>query len=178
MGTGQRLRELMDKELPRENGNLSPGIDRDFWHIDLDSEEEQEALRVAREAKHYRLVRAEYARRITESITPPVFAAEDVFKSFQEQFDVEDGSRYEVIVKHLCAYFTNDPRCSKDPNKGLFLCGGVGIGKTTLMEFFQRNQKASYRIVSCRDVESAYGSNDKENGGENAIGQYSYNFRI
>lgn len=179
MGQAQKLRELLDKELPREhNESASPGTDNLFLDIELDAEEEIEALRAGREAKHYRLVRQEYNRRISEELERPTFTAEDVMAKFKESYHVEPESRYEVILKHLCAYFTADPRCGYDPRKGLLLCGGVGIGKTTIMEFFQRNQKASYRVVSCREIESAYASTDKETGGENAIGQYSYNFKV
>lgn len=180
MGQAQKLRELLDKELPKPGQQTSDqaGTDNLFLDIELDSEEEIEALRAAREAKHYRQVRAEYNRRISEELERPSFTAEEVLNKFKETFDVEPESRYEIILKHMCAYFTGDARCGYDPRKGLLLCGGVGIGKTTLMEFFQRNQKASYRIVSCREIESAYASTDKEMGGENAIGQYSYNFKV
>jgi len=184
MGSGQKLREILDKNLPRgtdseQNGTgTSEPLDRLFLDIDLDAEEEIEALRVARENKHYRLVREEYARKIKEEQERPVFTAEEVFERFRESYQVEAESRYETILKHLCAYFTADPRSAYDPRKGLFLCGGVGIGKTTLMEFFQRNQKASYRIVSCRDIESAYASPDPATGGEKAIHQYSFNFQV
>jgi DNA replication protein DnaC len=182
MGQGQQLKEILDKKLPRQ-ADQSPekngtGADRSFKDIELDDDETAEALRSAREEKFYRLARIEYTRKIRDAAERPTFTAEDVLVKFKAKYDVEPESRYEVILKHLCAYFTEDPRGAYDPQKGLFVCGGVGIGKTTLMEFFQRNQKASYRIVSCRDVESAYGSTDRERGGENAIGQYSYNFTI
>lgn len=181
MSNAQKLRELMDKELPREP-NVSPGpgetLGPDYSSIELDEDEIEQALTKAREDKFYRLARLEYSRRITEEPERPAFTAEEVFDQFKTEFDVEPGSKYEKIVKHLCAYFTNDPRSSKDPQKGLLLCGGVGIGKTTLMEFFQRNQKASYRIVSCRHIESAYGSTDPEKGGDEAIRQYSSNFKV
>lgn len=175
---------MLDKALPRATGSpesLGSGnevIDRLFLDIELDSEEEIEALRLARENKHYRLVREEYARKLKEEQERPSFTAEEVLDKFMASYQVEPESRYEIILKHLCAYFTADPRSGYDPRKGLLLCGGVGIGKTTLMEFFQRNQKASYRIVSCRDVEAAYASNDAVTGGENAIHQYSFNFKV
>lgn len=175
---------MLDKNLPRgtdseQNGTgTSESQDRLFLDIVLDAEEAIEAMRVARENKHYRLVREEYARKIKEEQERPVFTAEEVFDRFRESYQVEAESRYETILKHLCAYFTADPRSAYDPRKGLFLCGGVGIGKTTLMEFFHRNQKASYRIVSCRDIESAYASTDPAIGGEKAIHQYSFNFQV
>lgn len=181
MSNAQKLKEVLDKTLPRAMDspeNPLNGIDTLFLDIELTTDEEIEALRMARESKHYRLVREEYARKLKEEQERPSFTAEEVLSKFKASYQVEAGSRYEVILKHLCAYFTYDPRSGYDPRKGLLLCGGVGIGKTTLMEFFQRNQKASYRIVSCRDIESAYASSDKDTGGEKAIHQYSENFKV
>jgi DNA replication protein DnaC len=40
--------------------------------------------------------------------------------------------------------------------KGILLYGGVGVGKTTLMQMFQRNAAFSYRVINCRDVETEF----------------------
>jgi hypothetical protein len=61
-----------------------------------------------------------------------------------------------VAVHQICMYFSGDPQFKGDLNKGLFLAGGVGVGKTSIMKFFIKNQRMSYRVDSCRDVETNY----------------------
>jgi DNA replication protein DnaC len=70
------------------------------------------------------------------------------------QFEFDESNTAPVM--QACLYFSGDPTFKGDLNKGLFLMGGVGVGKTSMMQFFIKNQRFSYRMESCRDVETNY----------------------
>lgn len=61
-----------------------------------------------------------------------------------------DSLLQEKQVGELLDYFTGNSE------KGLMLHGGVGSGKTYLMGLFSCNPKASYGVVSCREVSSLF----------------------
>lgn len=148
----------------------NPSIEQ-YSHIDLTDKEAEEGLRFAREQKHFLIKRLEYAEQLRTSKSAPKFSAEQLFQFFSAHFDVDGDNQ--IIVKNLCCYFTDDRRFRGDLNKGLLLFGGVGTGKTTLMNYFRRNQKASYRVMSCREIESDFSS-----VGEKVVHDCSYNLRI
>lgn len=171
----------MDKKLPAKVGeSLSEPSDRLFKDVELDETEIEEALRAGREAKHYRLVREEYSRKLREEPKYLSFTAEELFERYSAILN-EDGKpfgacmspEFEVIVKRICCYFAQDDRCPYHPGKGLLLCGGIGIGKSTLLKFFRRNQLASFKVVSCRDVEADFAME-----GDEAMREYSSNLTI
>jgi DNA replication protein DnaC len=76
-----------------------------------------------------------------------------------------DASNREY-VNALTFYFNRDARFNDfqlngigvkmDLNKGLFLFGSVGVGKTKLMELFMKNKRCCYKLISCRKVVSEY----------------------
>lgn len=142
-----------------------------FEEIELSDEEAAEALRKGREEKYYRLKREEYNEKIRREREPMKFTYTELFTQFQNFFDVDVDNA--PIVMNLCRYFTDSPLFDGDLKKGLLLVGGVGIGKTTLMDFFKRNQKASYRVISCREIESDFSSE-----GEKSVQYCSYNIPI
>jgi hypothetical protein len=163
----------------------SEGAIRDLQYsdIELDESELEEALRAAREAKHYRLVREAYSRSLREDPVYPKFTAEQVFEKYGAILNDEGipfgncmSDKFEARVKWLCLYFTGDPRFELNGgslNKGLLLSGGVGIGKSTLMKFFQRNQVASFKVIACQDVEAEFAIN-----GDEAMDEYAENRKI
>jgi predicted ATPase len=122
-----------------------------FDHIELNEDEIEEALRTARENKHYKLVAEEYKRKISETPRFPSFSWLQLNDHFKKVYEVDLHN--ESIVEQICKYFAGDPEFNGDLNKGLFLMGGVGVGKTTILTLFSKNQKMSYKVVSCRDVE-------------------------
>lgn len=134
-------------------------------------DEISEALRAAREKKHYLIKRIEYAEELRRKSNPARFSAEMVFNTFCTYWDVDD--RNQIAVENLCYYFTEDERFQGDAKKGLLIYGDIGIGKTTLMHFFRKNQKGSYRVLSCRDIESDFSSE-----GEKSVRNCSYNITI
>jgi DNA replication protein DnaC len=142
--------------------------------IDLDEED----LRKAREEKHYRLERERYMQSLNEIQQAKSYTAEEYYKAFTQLYPIdEDREReYATIVKRLCCYFANDKRFETTDlklNRGILLFGGVGVGKTTLMQAFRRNQAFSYRIISCRDVQGQYATD-----GEDAIRFFSTNYEV
>lgn len=146
-------------------------ISVNYDEIILDEQETEEALRKGREEKHYRLIREEYNEKVRSEFRPKSFTAEQLMEAFERAFIVDDDNV--LIIQNLCFYFSNDARFTGDANKGLLLVGGVGIGKTTLMEFFKQNQKFSYRVLSCREIESDFSSE-----GEKSVQYCSYNVPI
>ena len=138
---------------------LQEGLES-FDHIELTDEEIELALRQAREQKHYLLKRQEYNAKLNEDLKPPKFTAEQMIEAYAEEFIVDDDNR--EVVAQLAYYFATDPRFTGSFNRGLFLYGPVGVGKTELMRFFQRNQKQSFRLYTCRAVETGYAKKGDE----------------
>lgn len=149
-----------------------------FNEIKLTDEETAEALRKARENKYYRLKEAAYWENVAKSREMVKFTAEQLFEHAKKRIDVDPDNEW--IVKALCLYFTGDSRFenlspSFSLRKGLYLFGGVGVGKTFLMELFFQNQVQSYTVISARKIESEFGQKE---GGEAALSYYSHIIQV
>lgn len=149
---------------------LEPSIEQ-YNEILLNEEQKAEALRLGRETEFFRLQREEYKRKLQSQPQYPSFPAGQLLQIYGAQFEIDKDN--ENVVQELCFYFSGDKRFKGDLNKGLLLAGGVGVGKTSLMQFFSRNQVFSYRMISCREVEKAFDSNGYE-----AVEMYSNNLPI
>jgi len=142
-----------------------------FDHIELDEHEIEYALYKAREAKHYQLKREAYNEKLRSDRSVKKYTADQLLLKFKE-FWAADGYNLPIIM-NLCYYFSGDAMFGGDLNKGLLLVGGVGVGKSTMMTFFRQNQVFSYRMISCREIES-----DFSNEGEKGVKTCSYNLPI
>jgi hypothetical protein len=169
MGIGQQLKENLTQLSP-EGLRLEPSIEQ-YNEITLSKEQEAEALRLGREKEFFRLRREEYRASLTNPPVFPRFNTEQIKGYFKLQYEIDETN--EAIVVNLCKYFAGDPSFSGDLNKGLLLAGGVGVGKTSIMQFFCRNQIFSYRMVSCREVEKKFSLNGYE-----SVDTYSDNLPI
>jgi DNA replication protein DnaC len=149
--TGEILRARFDELTPllKKEKTLES-----FDSIQLSESETLEALRRGREEKYYELKRIEYNEKLKAERSFPHYGYEQLLDYFQMQFEVDDFNR--EIVERICLYFSADARFNGDLNKGLFLMGGVGVGKTSIMQFFIKNQRFSYRMEPCRDVETNF----------------------
>jgi DNA replication protein DnaC len=125
-----------------------------FKEVELTAEETAEALRKGREEKYYELQRIAYNEKIKARKLYPQFSADQLRSIYETYFELDEINS--PVVNQICRYFANDPAFEGDLNKGLFLMGGVGVGKTTIMKMFIKNQRFSYRVDSCRDVEANY----------------------
>lgn len=164
-----------------------------FEDITLSPEEENDALREARERKFYRVKElekearaAELRRMLTERWSyertrewieeriPTVFEGKEV--TFHDVFH-EAGhciSNAGSIFTLLCYYFSVDPRFVEkalemgiegpDLRKGLLLAGPIGCGKTSLLRLFQRNQRQVFMMKSAKEVAWKWRQADKEAG--------------
>lgn len=137
----------------------------------MTDEETAEALRAGREKKYYMLKQIEYRERLQRTAQYKTFTADELYDFFTMQYEI-DAMNAEV-VKEVCKYFSNDLSFNGDLGKGLLILGGVGVGKTSLMKFFIKNQRFSYRVESCRDVEAKFGEM-----GDNYIDRCSFNMPI
>lgn len=157
MGSGTELKKQIDQLLQSSNTESRLDLKRDFPEVVLTEEETEEALRVAREQKHYLLRKISYLQALNEPIVPKSYTAEQI-KDFLGKVITID-SYNESIVWLMCLYFSGDERFALegfDLNKGICLFGGVGVGKTTLMEKFFQNQRQSFVIKMCRAIEDQF----------------------
>jgi DNA replication protein DnaC len=158
-------------------------IQKDFSEIELDEQEIEDALRLAREAKFYRLEKEKYWDKVLAEPEAKRFTAEQLkgkLKASKNQlgkaYSIDNGNQDQVTL--ICQYFAQDPAfedAGYSLNKGLALLGNVGVGKTYLMAFFFQNQNASYVMANCRKIEGTWVDqmSSKEKPLRNVIDAYS-----
>lgn len=130
---------------------------KDFLEVVLTKEETEEALRAAREQKHYLLKRIGYLEALNAPVEKRQYTAEQIREFLQQVITID--SYNENVVWLMCLYFSNDDRFEAEGfslEKGICLFGGVGVGKTTLMEKFFQNQRQSFIIKMCRAIEDQF----------------------
>ena len=156
----------------KANLSAASGEPPQYHHIELEFEETEEALRLARETKHYRLKREEWARQIMAPITYASHTAEQLYEMALQTGFVFSDKKHENQFKHLCTYFASDNRGAYDLRKGILILGKVGSGKSTIMKFFASNQHHSFRVESMIDITSDYKTH-----GEKGVEPYNLNFQ-
>jgi len=152
--------------------------------IELTEEEAAEALNTAKERKNARLREVAYWEKVNKSREYRLFNAESLFEFAKKSIEIDDHNEW--IVKMLCSYFTGDKRFEDVGNyslqKGIYLFGNPGVGKTFLMQMFSQNQIASYSMVSARTIEAEFSkaktTKDSDEGGETEISYYSHIIEI
>lgn len=123
----------------------------------LTEDETEEALRVAREQKHYLLKRISYLEALNAPLEVKKYTADEIMEFLRKVITIDDDNL--EVVSLLCYYFSEDKRFELEGfslSKGLCLFGGVGVGKTTLMEKFFQNQRQCYIMKMCRAVEDEF----------------------
>lgn len=137
----------------------SDSFDELYKEIDLTEEEVKMALLVARQKKAAEIKRKAYSERLWKERADPIYTAENLKTLFLNRPDFQIDAYNEEILWKLCLYFSGDVRMNGfglTPNKGLLLYGGIGCGKTTLMDFFKTNQTACYMVKSTRQISYDY----------------------
>lgn len=150
----------------------------------MTDEESSEALRRAREDKHFRLERIAYHEKISQPLVYPKLDADEVFEYARKRCmelvpDFIMDSDTKEIMTLLSYYFSGDIRFEKDGRslkKGIMLLGPLGCGKTTIMKSFCVNSHNPFAFSTCRKVSEKYAQSQKktdENVGYDAIQEYS-----
>lgn len=144
---------------------------------ELTKEEQEEVIIIARQLKLAReeqeRYEKEYWQKLTAPAKPKYYSAEELRNKLLlsktaagKYFTIDSHNQAQVNL--LCLYFSGDSRLSGygfSHEKGLLLMGGLGVGKTHLMSFFFQNQKASYVMKPCREIENKWvnaGNDDKD----------------
>jgi DNA replication protein DnaC len=179
-----RLKETLDQIVPPIK-SLEP-ITQDYSSLpDLTPEEEQEAILEARKRKLAKEETERYAReywnKLTTPLTPRKFAAEELRKLLHTS-KTASGKRYiidsdnQTQVNALCLYFAEDLRMAAyglNPDKGLLIMGPLGCGKSHLLSFFVQNQKASYSVKQCKEIQQRWKNAQPNEGDRDEIEFYS-----
>jgi DNA replication protein DnaC len=137
----------------------------------LSDDEIVEAIREAQEKKYYEMKRQEYRDKITAVKTFPAPSADAWLSEYRKLWKTDDDNN--DIVQQLCYYFSGDDRFNGSHEKGVLITGGVGTGKSTLMHFFAKNAKRSYRLVGCRSVETEFSTR-----GDESMNKYSFLLQV
>lgn len=119
-----------------------------------------------------------YAEKIKNPTQYKKFTAVELLLKYRKAgLELDQWNRH--IVKTLCRYFAGEPAPEKrnakgellppaySLNKGIYIFGGVGCGKTELLSFFRRNSHNPYLIKPCLDLALEY-----QNNGADAITKY------
>lgn len=167
---GKEVKKALDALTPSLKPVESLDHSNEIDLIELDELEIEAALKLARETKFYLRQRTGYNEKLRKQHVARKYTSAEILEKFEKYLDIDDNNRQ--IVTDLCKYFAEE-KCKLDPAKGILLVGGVGIGKSTMMQFFSRNQVSMYRLISCREIESDFSSD-----GEKSVQNCSYNIKV
>lgn len=149
----------------------------DVDKLELTDEETAQALRWAKENKMANIKYAEYRKKLSEGPvikfpTRKEFEAQKLEEAKKRIPDfVLDGHNktvWDLLVRYFCPEPTDSPELIDARQKGIWLYGNIGCGKTSLMRLFENNPFQGFVVRSCRDVADSYAS-----GGEQDVNVYS-----
>lgn len=140
------------------------------FDIILTAEQQEEAFDQMRRRVHGEMKAAAYMAGLSEIKPRERFTAETlrtyiIEKGAREIRGFKEDEFLTPVLDLLCLYFTCDKRFEDykhsdgrpyQLNKGIYLYGGYGTGKTSLMRLFSENQHQSFRVISCQDLADAY----------------------
>lgn len=161
--------KILQDLLPSHLAENMKSVSDEIAELELTQEENDLAILAAKEAKFYRLKNQEYAEKIRKGIDWSIPNARELYENLRRT--KSKGNKWykltqenKPVIAKLCLYFANDPKLMElypdmDLTKGICITGLPGVGKTHLMNFFARNPKASYTLVTCRDVAEKFRTN-------------------
>jgi DNA replication protein DnaC len=152
-----------------------------YNHIDLTEDEVDEAMLAAKRRKEA-LIKEEIERKAVEERRRLFIANKftyDQTKAFMlyRAKNIFDGefkldAENSVVFELMCRYFSEDDKFISDCtnlgiknaslDKGIFLLGNFGVGKTWMMMLFARNQRQVFDVYNAKDISKDYQENGEE----------------
>ena len=153
-----------------------------YDHIELEEWELQEAILWRKQKKEAEIKKANLEKRAEENRRALTglqwsyeqtkafmkYRSEQIFK--EKPFVVDDSNA--MIYELLCYYFSNDKNFLavaeamevKNPSleKGIFIAGNFGVGKTWLMRLFMKNQRQVFLLRNAKDIADEFGTNGED----------------
>lgn len=140
-----------------------------YSHIELSEDEMAEAILWGKRKKEDSLKTLQQKERENDARKKFLLSTNyDLVKSLMiyriekkfENFVLDENNK--LIFEILCNYFGNDENFNSlcksigiqntSLNKGIFLCGNFGVGKTWMMQLFCQNQRQCYFIRNAKDI--------------------------
>jgi DNA replication protein DnaC len=171
----ERLQELAPSSQELVITNL-------YEHITLTDEETAEALRYARQTKHYAIEHAKYVDKVYAEQKWDRPSPREYWEALLRTRS-QKGTPFQItewnkdVLMALCLYFAGDKRFEEKGEsfsleKGIMISGNPGTGKSHLMDFFKKNPHQSYTIITCKTVAENYRTGWKRDDME-ALDYYS-----
>jgi len=132
--------------------------------------DEQKVVTTANQRKVWRIeeeARREEQRKIEAQQRKELLAKWDAnrfYNCIKNHFIQKNGAFYftadnDLLVKAVCFFLSSDPRFETELgfsfNKGLFICGGTGLGKTETLRAVAKNPVFPIAIHSMIDIQEA-----------------------
>lgn len=160
-------------ELMPENLSLKSSLQtvmENYKHIELDEDEMMEAIIWGKRRKDDKLKllaqkekEAQNRKILTAATTYDIVRSLMLYRSekiFDSPFKIDENNS--ILFEVLCRYFGNDLQFHslalsmgvENPSleKGIFLAGSFGTGKTWMMRLFQQNQRQVYQVKNCKVI--------------------------
>lgn len=175
----KNLAELLPAELNQHRTAQTP-VNSDV----LTPDETAEVLRQAALKKEAEIRKKNYWNKVSTPISKKDWLTPEQIIENMVDDCAEDGIPFVIdeenarVIELLSLYFAGDSRFEAadidyDLSKGIYLFGGVGVGKTHLMRLFRSSQRKPFRIVDCSDISAEY---KKE--GEDGISKYFHDITV
>lgn len=147
-----------------------------FKHIILTHEEELEGIIWAKMKKE-RILQAEKLKAIQDENRKALtgfrwsynqtkdYMIDRAERIFNRRFVIDEKNK--IVFELLCYYFSQDEKFVEEATKigiknaslekGIFLAGNFGTGKTWMMQLFSKNQRQVFHIRNAKHIANAFG---------------------